>query len=181
VLALLLAVEGGAGRGHHDGPAGAVAAVVAGDHVAHRLLGREERAVEVHPHDPPPLVLVHPHEARRPPGHPGVHEARVDPAQLVDGPGGRRDHGVVVAHVAHDRQHPVPVRLEPGGGGGVLVRVRAPDRDVRAVRGERLGHAEADAAVAPGDQGDVAGQVEQLGGRHGPNLGRDGACLRGQG
>jgi len=42
----------------------------------------------------------------------------------------------------------------------VLGHVTTPDRDVGAGLGERERHPEADPAVAPGDEGDAAGQVE---------------------
>ena len=42
----------------------------------------------------------------------------------------------------------------------VLLGVAAPDRDVAAGRGQRLRDAEADAAIAAGDDGDAAGEVE---------------------
>jgi hypothetical protein len=42
----------------------------------------------------------------------------------------------------------------------VLLRIGAPDRDIRAGLGQRLRHAEADAGIAAGHQRDLAGQVE---------------------
>ena len=47
-------------------------------------------------------------------------------------------------------------------GGGVLRRVGAPDADVGAGLGQGVGHAEADAAVAAGDQRHLARQIEAL-------------------
>jgi len=46
------------------------------------------------------------------------------------------------------------------GGACVLVGVAAPDRDVAAGGVERLRDAEADAAIAAGDHGGAAGEVE---------------------
>ena len=55
-----------------------------------------------------------------------------------------------------------PVACELGLRGGVLGRVGAPDGDVGAGLGHRVGHAEADAAIAAGDQRHLAGQIEWL-------------------
>ena len=80
-------------------------------------------------------------------------------AELADRLGHRRHDRVPVADVAHDG---VDVAADGGellDGGVVLGRVGAPDRDRRAP-GQALRPAEADAAVAAGDQRDVAGEIE---------------------
>ncbi len=46
------------------------------------------------------------------------------------------------------------------GGALVLVLVGAPDRDIGARLRDGVGHAEADAAIAAGDQRDLAGKIE---------------------
>ncbi|MNT31010.1 hypothetical protein D3C72_1668310 [compost metagenome] len=51
---------------------------------------------------------------------------------------------------------------QPVGGGGILVSVGAPDRDVRARRGQAPGNAQPDAAVAAGHQGHFSCQVERV-------------------
>src|SRR3546814_3850433 len=51
----------------------------------------------------------------------------------------------------------------------LLLVVRTPDADVGAGLGDRFGHAEADAAVAAGDQHGLAGEIEELVG-HGRSL-----------
>jgi hypothetical protein len=48
------------------------------------------------------------------------------------------------------------------GGVGVLLGVGAPDADVGAGLGKRVGHAETDAAIAAGDQRHLARQIEAL-------------------
>src|SRR6185437_6192312 len=55
-----------------------------------------------------------------------------------------------------------------GRGRVVLVAVAAPDRDAASRSGERLGDAEADAAIATSDDRDAAGQVENT---HGDSFG----------
>ena len=95
------------------------------------------------------------------PADAGVDEARVDPAELADRLGHRRHDGLLVADVA---DHGVDVAAELRqllDGGVVLRRVGAPDGDGRAALGEPLGVAEADAAVAAGDEADVAGEIEE--------------------
>ena len=76
----------------------------------------------------------------------------------------RRGEGLVdrrlVADVAHERDDACAVYGERRTRRGVLVGVRAPETDVGAGLCERLGHAEADAAVAAGDQRDFAGEIE---------------------
>src|ERR1700722_19062308 len=46
--------------------------------------------------------------------------------------------------------------------GVVLLGVGAPDADVGAGLGQRIGHAEADAAIAAGDQRPLAAEIEAL-------------------
>jgi len=60
------------------------------------------------------------------------------------------------------REHAPPVLLERMLGGGVLFGVRPPDHEVGPGGRQPLGHAQADAAVAAGDDGDLARQVEQF-------------------
>ena len=44
--------------------------------------------------------------------------------------------------------------------GGVLLSVGAPDDDAGASLGHRIGHAEADASISPGDQRHLPGQID---------------------
>ena len=52
------------------------------------------------------------------------------------------------------------VRLKRLARRSVPSRIRSPDDDIGADCGERLGHAQPDAAVASGDQRDLAGQIK---------------------
>src|SRR5262249_49769376 len=63
------------------------------------------------------------------------------------------------------------VALELRGGRVGLVLARAPDADVGARLGQRVGHAEADAAVAAGHQRHLAREIEAFVG-HGRRLPR---------
>jgi hypothetical protein len=55
-----------------------------------------------------------------------------------------------------------PWRFSLLGGRVGLVLARAPDADIGAGLGQRIGHAEADAAVAAGHQRDLAREIEAL-------------------
>jgi len=67
-----------------------------------------------------------------------------------------------VADIDDLGMHLVAMALQLLGSGGILGRVRAPDTDIGASLRQRLGHAEADAAVATGDQRHLARQIEAL-------------------
>jgi len=53
------------------------------------------------------------------------------------------------------------VATELFDGGIVLVGVGSPDGNIGAVSGERVGHPKANPAVAAGDEGDMASEVER--------------------
>jgi hypothetical protein len=161
VLTARLAEERRAGAREHERSAGAIAALPAGHHVLEGLLRRVHGAVEVDAQHALPLLVAHVEEAGRPPPDAGVDEARVDAPELADGLGHRRDDRLLVADVADDRVHVAADGGQLLDRGVVLGRVGAPDGDRRAALGQPLGVAEADAAVAAGDQPDVAGEIEE--------------------
>ena len=115
----------------------------------------------------PPTPALTKHESIRPSSASGVGHRLLDRLLVTD--------------VAHDRQQLDVVAAELFDRRVVLVGVRPPDRHVGTVRSERVGHSQSDAAVAAGDQGDVAGEVEggTGGKRHGGD-GRAGHALRQQ-
>jgi hypothetical protein len=74
-----------------------------------------------------------------------------------------KDHVLsLVGHVAAQREHGRAERFEHGQRGPVLVLAGAPDGDARAGRGQCLGHAEPDPAVAAGDERHLPREVERL-------------------
>ncbi len=144
-----------------DQPAEAVAAVGALGHVAGGGLKHMEDAIEVGGKHGPPLFLGAVDE-----GMPaaaadaGIGEAAVDPAEALQRRRHRRFDRGGIADVANPG---VDLAGAAGhGGGGVLVflGVAAPDRDVTPLGRERLRDAESDAAIASGDDGRAAGEIE---------------------
>jgi hypothetical protein len=77
----------------------------------------------------------------------------------------------MIADVALQRQHTATARRDLLGGSGVLLGARSPDGDVGTLSGQGIGHAQPDATVSTGDQGDVAAEIEQIG--HGAGLTRE--------
>jgi hypothetical protein len=131
------------------------------DHVPRGRTEGEEDAVEIDGEDAAPLLGRELEERRRAAADARVGEAGVDPAELGDGAGERLLDRLLVGDVAAQRQHALAMALELLSRRRVLRLVGAPDAEVGAARRQRLGHAEADAAVAAGDEGDLAAQVEQ--------------------
>ena len=86
---------------------------------------------------------------------------------------GARETGLdrgLIADIAFQRQDAAPGLGDFLTRGLVLGGVGAPDRDIGAGGGDGFRHAQSDAGVAAGDEGDFAGQVEGVGGlgrRHG--------------
>ena len=76
--------------------------------------------------------------------------------------GERTLHRRLVAHVAFERDDLAAGLGELGFGGRVLVGVGAPDGDVGAGLRHGQRHAEADAAIAAGDERHLAGEIEGL-------------------
>jgi hypothetical protein len=140
------------------------AALVAGvrplDHVLAGFAEGEEDPVQVHPQHPAIGLGVELRERARAAADAGIGDHGVDPAHLVHGLG----------HAGHDLgllgdidplgQDADAGFLQLGLGLGVVLGIGAPDHDVGARLGQRFGHAEPDAAIAPGDQRHFAGQIE---------------------
>ena len=114
------------------------------------------------PHHALPFGVVDLEEAALAAGDAGIGEGAVDPAELGEGLGeGGVDRGAV-GNVDLLRTDLAAGLRQPRFGGGVFLRVGAPDADVGARLRHRLAEAEADAAVAAGDERDFSGQVERL-------------------
>ena len=90
----------------------------------------------------------------------GIGEACVNATQRGDRRGECTIDRILIANVADLGVDAHAMRGERRHGLGVLRRIRAPDRDIRAGLGQRLRHAEPDARIAAGDERDLARQVE---------------------
>ena len=93
---------------------------------------------------PPPMPALAKQPSTRPRFQRGCHR-RLDRSGIAD-----------VANLGSI----LPVAPHGCRGGLVLVGVAAPDRDVAALGAQRLRDAEPDTAIAAGDDGDAAGEVE---------------------
>src|SRR5262249_17290405 len=107
-----------------------------------------------------PILQAELQDGRDPTTDAGVGEDAVDLSEHLDRPGERREHLLLVADIA-----PLDVDAPAGlgellAGGFVLLRVGTPGRDIGAGVSETRRHAEADAAVAPGDEGDMSGEID---------------------
>ena len=72
---------------------------------------------------------------------------------------GRGEGGIdllLVAHIDQQRMDLAAMTLKLVGGRVGLLLARAPDADISARLGQRIGHAEANAAIAAGHQRDLA-------------------------
>ena len=130
------------------------------DHVPRRLAQREEHAVEI---DRQRLAVGfgrHADEGRRAEADAGIGEARVDAPEFLHRRADAVDDLFLVGHVDFPRMDLHAMRAKLLGGALVLVLVGAPDRDIGARLRDGVGHAEADAAIAAGDQRDLAGKIE---------------------
>src|SRR5690606_5284865 len=87
-------------------------------------------------------------------------EGGVDPAVGIERLRARARHRVRIGDVADDAGRLDAERLDACGRHGIAIGRPAPDADFGTRGRQRLCHAEADAAVAAGDDGDLAGQVE---------------------
>ena len=149
--------------GGERGRADQHAAIAALHHVPGGGAKGVERAIEVDAHDAIPLLGRHIHKGSLPTAaDAGIGKAAIDAPEGGNRLGEAGLHGRFVADVAFERQNPPAGFFKLGLGGGVLSGVGAPDSDIRA--GLRGGprDAEADAAIAAGNQGDFAGEVERL-------------------
>ena len=92
----------------------------------------------------------------------GIGKAAVDPAERVE----RRGHrGLDRGGIADVADAGIDLAGAAGHGRGgvfVLLGVAAPDRDVASGRRQRLRDAKTDAAIAAGDDGHAAGEVEDV-------------------
>ena len=141
---------GEAGGGHHG------AATAARHHVFGGRAERVEHGVQVDFHHLVPLVVGHVGEAA------AVAAADAGIAERGHGVGEGAVHGRAVADVDFLHQHAPSGGFQAGAGRLVLGLVLAPDGHVGAGLGDRLGHGEADAAIAAGDQRHLAGEIERL-------------------
>jgi hypothetical protein len=113
----------------------------------------EENTIEIDPHDPAPLVVGHLEDgALAAARDAGIGDAIVDMAHDLDRLGEARLDLLLVADIDDLGMHLAAKALQLLGSGDILGRVCAPDADVGAGFGQGFGHAEADAAVAAGDQ-----------------------------
>ena len=92
----------------------------------------------------------------------GIGEAAIDPAERLERRGHRRFHRGGIGDVANAGIDLAGAAGHGRGGILVLVGVAAPDRDVASGRGQRLCDAKTDAAIAAGDDGHAAGEVEDV-------------------
>src|SRR6266852_490308 len=90
----------------------------------------------------------------------GIGKTAVDPAEPVERRGHRRFDRGGIADIADPGIDLAGAASHGRGGAFVLVGVAAPDRDVAPGCGECLRDAKTDAAIAPGDDGHAAGEVE---------------------
>ena len=129
--------------------------------MAERDLEDMEYAVEVGREHAPPFVLRAVDEGALDVGpDAGIGEAPVDPAEDFDGRAERVLDRGAIGHVADSRLDRRPERGKLGERGAILLRIAAPDRDCAAGARERPGHAEADSAIAAGDDRRPARQIE---------------------
>jgi hypothetical protein len=95
----------------------------------------------------------------------GIGKAAVDPAKGIEHRLHRVLHRAGVGDIA-DAGHDLAGSLGHGCGGGlVLVRIAAPDRDVAATERKSLRDAKPDTAIAARDDGHAAGEVEHVHGK----------------
>ena len=142
-----------------------MAARIAGAGPGHDVLAGfaegEEDPVQIDRKHAPIGVGAELGERTGPAADPGIGDHRVDAAHLRHRLGhAGRDRGLV-GDVDHLGQHMDAGGLQPGLGIGVLGPVGAPDDHVGAGLGERLDHAETDAAIAARDQRHLALQIKR--------------------
>src|SRR5215831_19091476 len=168
--------EGALGRGvvlaprraHHAGQARRAherSTTAALDHVFGRRTEREEGAVQIDGHHAPPLLrghLVKAFASAPAAAHARIGEEGIHASHGLDRLRKATVHRGFVAHVAADGHGLAPVPLQLLERRVVLRLVCAPDADGGAGLCHRLRHAEADAAVATGDQRHLVGEIESL-------------------
>ena len=92
----------------------------------------------------------------------GIADDAVHPAELGDGGGKAVDHLLLLRYVHGAISNAVPMGPQGFGGFRVVILSPAPDLDVSACSCQCVGHGEAQARVAAGDERDLAGQVEEI-------------------
>ena len=120
-----------------------------------------EDAVEIGREHASPFVLGPVDEglpARGPDARIG--ETAVDPAESLKRSGKSVLDRRAIGDVAGPRLDPRSTFTELGERGAVLLRIAAPDRNGAAGPRERLRHAEADPAIASGDDRNAPGKIE---------------------
>src|SRR5215467_9523701 len=168
--------EGALGRGvvlaprraHHAGQARRAherSTTAALDHVFGRRTEREEGAVQIDGHHAPPLLrghLVKAFTSAPAAAHARIGEEGIHASQRLDRLREATVYRGLVAHVAADGHGLAPVPRELLERRVVLRLVGAPDAHGGAGLCHRFRHAEADAAIATGDQRHLAGEIESL-------------------
>jgi len=133
-----------------------------GDHHPPDGLAAQEDAGQVHVDDLLPAAQRRVLDGVGP-GRAGVVHQHVDAAEAVAGLGDEAGHVVGGGDVAGEpRAAHAALALEVGGGPLAALAVASADDDVRAQLGERVGHLQADAGGAAGDDRDAAVEVEQI-------------------
>ncbi len=161
----VMLVAGGAeqrseARGRNQ-PAEGIAGGGAFGHVARRDLKHVEHAVEIGGEHAAPLFLGAVNEGvSSAAADASIGEAAVDPAEPVQGGRHRGCDRGCIADVADAGIDLAGTTGHGRGGIFVLLGVTGPDRNIAAGGGERLRDAKADAAIAAGDDGHTARQVE---------------------
>jgi hypothetical protein len=90
----------------------------------------------------------------------GVGEAAVDAAEPIERGGHRCLDRGGIGDIANASVNLAGAARHGRGGVSVLLGIAAPDRNVAPGRSQRLRDAETDSAIATGDDGDAAGEVE---------------------
>ena len=139
------------------------AALAALDHVLGGCTEGEEHAVEIDPRDPAPFLVIHLEDrALAAARDAGIGDAVVDMAHDLDGLGEGIDDLLLLADIDELGMDLAAVALELLARRVGLLLAGAPDADIGAGLGHRVGHAEADAAIAAGHQRHLARQIEAL-------------------
>jgi hypothetical protein len=117
--------------------------------------------IQIHGQHPPPFLGGHLIETITVPPGTGVGETRIDTAVLSQRCFERTCDGGGVGDVTLLSRCSRAESLQPVQRGGVLLRIGSPETDIRARLGDAFGDAQANAAIAAGDQRNLAAEVER--------------------
>src|SRR5438874_654527 len=108
----------------------------------------------------------------------GIGKTAIDPAERVQGGFHRGLDGSGIGDVADPGIDFTGTGRHGCGGTLVLLAIAAPDRDVAALRVQRLRDAKADTAIAAGDDRRAAGEIKNAHGMFPFAVGRDKSCAQ---